>query len=175
VLGNIVEAFRVRGLIDNTLFVFVGDHGESFGEHGAYVHNNSLYEEEIAVPLVFWSSDGRLRHPDTLVARQVDIAPTVADLMGLENPDFETQGVSLLRTTTCPPVYVGTFFEAVSQALVIDRTKYMFWPSSDRLVRFDLARDPAEVAPMDVHGPERRDILKRLHAAEAYERRIWGP
>lgn len=29
-----------------TLFVLVGDHGESFGEHGVIVHNSSLYEEE---------------------------------------------------------------------------------------------------------------------------------
>src|SRR5262249_34981537 len=46
IVGLIVESFARRRLLDDTLFVLLGDHGESFGEHGSLIHNNSLYEEE---------------------------------------------------------------------------------------------------------------------------------
>ena len=68
-LEPFLAGLRERKLLDDTLVVIVGDHGESFGEHGSYVHNNSLYEEETTVPLIFWSVDGRLRHDETLIGQ----------------------------------------------------------------------------------------------------------
>ncbi len=174
VMGDLVAAFDRDGLADDTLFVFVGDHGESFGEHGAFVHNNSLYEEEITVPLLFWSKDARLRQAGTLEARQIDVAPTIADLMGLKRPKFETQGVSLLRSAERPPAFVASFFEGVSQALVLNGIKYMFWPSSGRLHRFDLRADASEQHPVEVAGEERERVLRRLASAHAYEASIWA-
>jgi len=174
VVDALVRSFEEARLLDDTLFVFVGDHGESFGEHGARVHNNSLYEEEIAVPLVFWSRDGRLRHAAPIEGRQIDIAPTVADLMGVDAPRFTTQGVSLLRARTRPPAFVASFFEGVSQALVLDGIKYMLWPSGSRLVRYDLRTDPAEQHPVAVTGRERDEVLARLAQARDYEHSVWA-
>jgi hypothetical protein len=63
VVSRIVQRLRAAGLDDDTVFVFVGDHGQSFGEHGSFVHSNSMFEEEITVPLLFWASDGSLSGP----------------------------------------------------------------------------------------------------------------
>lgn len=86
---EIVDEFAARGLDRNTLFVLLSDHGESFGERGFWVHDFSLFDEEVKVPMV-------MRH--RLFARVddkkgfatgtiLDIGPTVVDLLGLSFPE----------------------------------------------------------------------------------------
>ena len=127
----------------DTLFVVVGDHGESFGEHGMYVHNSSLFEEETTIPLVFWSADGRLRQGRIADSRQIDIGPTIADLFNLRS-DVPVQGVSLLRRNAAQPIYMATFFDDVALALLEYPDKYLYEPASGRLQHFDLKSDPFE-------------------------------
>ena len=50
----LLNEFKQRGLLENTLVVFTSDHGESFGEHGFFQHSASLYIQEVHVPLIFW-------------------------------------------------------------------------------------------------------------------------
>jgi phosphoglycerol transferase MdoB-like AlkP superfamily enzyme len=169
-LAKMIEDFRRLNSIKDTLFVIVGDHGESFGEHGLFVHNSSLYEEEVTVPLIFWSDDGRLAHHFIPVSRQIDIAPTIADLLGMMNSEIPVQGVSLLRRNgSMPPVFMSTFFEGVGQALVEPPYKYIYESSADRLLAFDLNRDPNETSPEVIADPKKRAIVARLRAFQAYQ------
>jgi hypothetical protein len=168
-LGTMLSAFEAQRLLEDTLFVIVGDHGESFGEHGTYVHNSSLYEEETTVPLVFWSADGRLRQGRIPDSRQIDIGPTIADLFELHS-DVPVQGVSLLRENPAQPVYMSTFFDDVARALVEYPDKYIYEPSSGRLRHFDLSRDPFELDGQEVTGTAKKtQVLARLSAFRAYE------
>ena len=66
----------------------VGDHGEAFGEHGLALHRNSLYREEIQVPLIFrWPG----RVPDGVrVARPVSNAALAATVV-LITPKLATE------------------------------------------------------------------------------------
>jgi arylsulfatase A-like enzyme len=86
-LGAILDALRARGRLDDTLVVFVSDHGEEFFEHGLFGHNHSLYEEVVRIPLL-------MRYPpifaagsrsDALVSL-ADVAPTILDLCGIAQP-----------------------------------------------------------------------------------------
>jgi arylsulfatase A-like enzyme len=94
-VGNLLEGLEERGVLKNTLIVFLSDHGEEFFEHDGFEHGHSLYNELLRVPLIF-SLPGRL--PEGVrIGRQVrlvDIAPTILDLLGLE-PDPRFEGVSL--------------------------------------------------------------------------------
>ena len=57
-IGQLLAELKKRRLADNTLIVITSDHGESFGEHGLFIHGNSLYREQIRVPLIFyWPSE----------------------------------------------------------------------------------------------------------------------
>jgi arylsulfatase A-like enzyme len=49
--GELLRELDRRGLT-NTIVIFTADHGESLGEHGLFMHRNSLYRELIRVPLV---------------------------------------------------------------------------------------------------------------------------
>jgi phosphoglycerol transferase MdoB-like AlkP superfamily enzyme len=168
-MAKMLEAFQANGLMQDTLFVIVGDHGESFGEHGMYVHNSSLYEEETTVPLVFWSADGRMRQGRVADSRQIDIGPTIADLFNLRS-EVPVQGVSLLRNNAAQPVYMATFFDDVALSLLEYPNKYLYEPSSGRLQQFDLNADPFERDGVTLEDPQKKaKIVQRLSAFRAYQ------
>jgi arylsulfatase A-like enzyme len=51
-LGKLLADLKQRGDLDNTIIIVTADHGEHFGDHGLYLHGNSLYEALLHVPLV---------------------------------------------------------------------------------------------------------------------------
>jgi arylsulfatase A-like enzyme/Flp pilus assembly protein TadD len=87
-VGKIVADLRAKGLLEKTLIVIAGDHGEAFGEHKELGHGIFCYEEGIRVPLVFshpsLSGSGPRRVGQTV--RLVDVMPTLLDLFGEGSP-----------------------------------------------------------------------------------------
>ena len=83
-------------LLKKTLVVIAADHGEAFREHGGEGHAANLYQEVVAVPLLFMLPF-RLGQELTVepVVRNVDIWPTILDLTGLP-PLPQADGVSLV-------------------------------------------------------------------------------
>ena len=51
-LSDFLAYLDEHKLYDNTLIVFTADHGEELGDHGAYGHGDTLYDEVIRVPLI---------------------------------------------------------------------------------------------------------------------------
>ncbi|HSC27289.1 MAG TPA: sulfatase, partial [Vicinamibacterales bacterium] len=88
-LGPLLE--RLTTLSRPTLVIVTSDHGESLGEHGELTHGMFAYEPTLHVPLVVATIDPRARGESSGVVidapvRQIDIAPTVLDAVGVE-PD----------------------------------------------------------------------------------------
>ncbi|MCZ6779074.1 MAG: sulfatase-like hydrolase/transferase [Acidobacteria bacterium] len=179
-LGQILESLRSRGLLDRTLIVVAGDHGESLGEHGEPTHGIFLYEGAVRVPLV-------LRYPAVLPAgrvvrsqvRLIDVMPTVLDLFGVAVPD-RVEGVSLvdlllgsdddpgldaLLETRQPALQFG--WSALS-ALRAGGWKYI---SAPREELYDLETDPGEVRNLAARELQRvgemRSRLERIRAGLA--------
>ncbi len=84
--GALLDALRERGLYDETLIVFVADHGEELGEHGGLGHAHSLYSDQLDIPLVIklpsQASQTAGRRVSRL-AQQVDLVPTLLAAAGL--------------------------------------------------------------------------------------------
>lgn len=86
-LNQFFNRLAAEGLLDNALVVLTSDHGQMFGEHGKWVHRNSLYEEVLRVPMF-------IRYPGVAPAGLVvdtpvftaDLMPTILDLVGLPIP-----------------------------------------------------------------------------------------
>lgn len=96
VVREFVEGLRAEPWFARTLIVIAGDHGYNAGEHGLPPGRQDLYRESVWVPLIVAGAHPRLprgRHDSP--ASLLDIAPTLADLLGLRvaNP---WQGHSLL-------------------------------------------------------------------------------
>ena len=177
VMTEMVAAFRAANVLDDTLFVFVGDHGESFGEHGTYIHNNNMYEEEIAVPLLFWSADGRLRNKTGKPAersRQIDIAPTVADLMGVRDAAWDVQGVSIVGQNPRDTVYCASFFSGISRCMIKGSRKWIHFGGTARPVAYDLVNDPGEKHGLSANPEDAAAAKRELDAFERYERNMFG-
>jgi arylsulfatase A-like enzyme len=95
-LGWILERLEESGLAEDTLVIFLSDHGEGFMEHGSLGHGQHVYEEVLRVPLIFSLPDvvPAGRRP-TVHAQLLDVGPTILDLLGIEAPEM-LQGMSLL-------------------------------------------------------------------------------
>ena len=84
-LKNLFDQYKKLGLYDDTVFIILGDHGEGFGEHGRFQHDNMIYEEGLRIPMIVHDPKQiperrALEGPVT----QLDILPTVTDLLGYE-------------------------------------------------------------------------------------------
>lgn len=95
-LGRLIDSLRRTGFDQNTLIVVAGENGESFGERGRWLNGGSLYAPEVRVPLLM-RLPGRLPSGRTVdaVAQQVDVAPTILELLGVAAPS-QMEGRSLL-------------------------------------------------------------------------------
>jgi hypothetical protein len=143
VMGQLLDGLRDRGLLQKTLVVVYGDHGEAFGEHfGNYGHTLFLYEENVRVPLVFWAPAIVPAGRCDRMASLVDLAPTVCDLMGLPVP-AAFEGLTLIK----PPVRPALFVTDYSLRLIGIRDgpwKYIYESDSGYSRLFDLRCDPNE-------------------------------
>ena len=84
-LGFLFDELKRRGVLDQTLVIVTGDHGEGLGEHGLFDHGESLYRTEIRVPLVIFPPSG---NPSSIVEETVslrDLPATIVDLARLGN------------------------------------------------------------------------------------------
>ncbi len=96
-LGDFIERMKRRGVWDQAIFIFISDHGEEFDEHGAWFHEQSVYEEIARVPMLIRFPDGefagrRIRRPVSLV----DVMPTLFDYLGRLELCSDCRGVSLM-------------------------------------------------------------------------------
>jgi arylsulfatase A-like enzyme len=97
-LRRTLDDLRIRGLLDSTLVIVVGDHGEEFGEHGAFSHGSDVYLPAVHVPLVM-ALPARLPpgRRVTGVASLRDVPATVAEVLGIGGAAWPLPGRSLSR------------------------------------------------------------------------------
>lgn len=79
-----------------TLYLLMGDHGESFGEHGIYFDHHGLYDATLHVPMILSHPDLPSRTIEAFV-QHVDIAPTLCEFV-FDDPLPDVDGQSLLGT-----------------------------------------------------------------------------
>jgi arylsulfatase len=97
--GTLLRELATLGILDDTLVVVTADHGEAFGQHGHFLHNTTLYDEMIRVPLFVrlpvGIGTGSARIPDPVGL--VDLYPTLVQAFGLEaQAAGPVEGLSLL-------------------------------------------------------------------------------
>ena len=86
-LARLFQDLKATGLYDDALIVLTADHGEEFHEHGGWWHGTTLYDEQLAVPLIVKPPRGGTAGVvnDAMVS-SVDIAPTIIQSVGAAVP-----------------------------------------------------------------------------------------
>ncbi len=142
-LGELLAAMARQQVLDSTLVVVVGDHGEAFGQHGHYVHGVDLYEEEIHVPLMLINR--RLFHgeTDSTLGGMIDVAPTILDLLGDPSPG-SWQGRSLFDSDRTGRVYLFTARSSVLFGYREGARKFIYDAGANATELYDLQADPGE-------------------------------
>lgn len=170
-----VGALRARleglGLWDRVVVIVTADHGEALHEHGHVGHNQQVYEESVHVPLI-------LRLPKGLGLRGVrrhaltshlDLAPTVADLMGVlgkGGSDRAFHGRSLLPALFADPppsaVASRTTGDRPVYALRTGPHKYIFDRTAGREELYDLEEDPGEQRDLAADSPLLTAVYRQM-------------
>jgi arylsulfatase A-like enzyme len=177
-IGRLVDALGMRGLLDRTVIVIAGDHGESLGDHEERDHGIFVYESVLHVPLIVRVPRLAPRQVDDVV-RLVDVMPTVLDLLGVPPPS--TQGVSLVdlmrgqRRQVELEAYAESFYPkrfawSPLRSLRAGRYKVIDAPRPEL---YDLERDPFETTNI---YQERLQLAKKLtERIDALEQDGRGP
>ncbi|MEN8256992.1 MAG: sulfatase-like hydrolase/transferase [Thermodesulfobacteriota bacterium] len=83
-LARVFSYLEDNDLLENTVVVVTGDHGEEFMEKGRWGHNSEFHQEQVRVPLLLWLP-GRGAGEHSRMTSHLDIAATLMPLLGVKN------------------------------------------------------------------------------------------
>jgi len=98
-IERILDYLKNQELLDSTIVIITGDHGEEFMEKGRWGHNSEFSEEQIRTPMVLWVP-GTGSSVCNQMTSHLDIAPTLLPFLGVRNdPADYSHGDCLLTGT----------------------------------------------------------------------------
>jgi len=181
-LGTLLDALTADGTLDEAIVVLVGVHGEEFFEHGGVGHGVTLHDESLRVPLAIRApallAPGRVSVPVDLL----DLAPTLADLLGLPFPGA-WQGdtlVPVIDDPQPPPRLVVAYLGDGSRAAIVGDLKLILGSGRDSQRFYDLAADPGEQSDSLATGGIGLRIVRSAlawelaAAGQTWKRARWG-
>ena len=179
-VGRLIRALQSNGLAENTIVVFVSDHGDNLGSHHLF-NKGRLIEEAIRIPMIFHAPGRWLSRVNCAqVAQIVDVMPTLLELCGDDVPEY-VQGRSLARLIEGAHEELeenAAFIETSRGEIGIRTTTHLYGAqladnlrevADERCCLFDLAADPyeqenlAETDPAPAPSEELRDRLLEWH------------
>lgn len=105
-IKNLYEFAEKKGLTENSLWIITGDHGEGLGQHRWPGHAAMIFQEQIRVPLIFFTPGGQLKPARVKKCVEIfDIFSTVLDVFGVTLPEdlsSEVRAVSLWENLQNP-------------------------------------------------------------------------
>jgi arylsulfatase A-like enzyme len=182
IIKRLFDHLKQLDLYQDTLVIFLSDHGEQFQEHGHLQHGNSLYEEEIHVPLIIklpsdWRQSG-IRIPG--VMSSIDVFPTILDLINVLPPD-SIQGKSLIPLLRQMPFRDNTVISELHVAgkIAIRKGRYKYIYADPKIIAetrkdprflksqvkpfeelYDLETNPAETRNLSGARPDLLDFYR---------------
>ena len=177
-VGRILDALEQRGLADNTLVLFLADHGDMLGDQHLW-RKSYAYEGSARIPMILrWPSGfpaanrGRVLHNPVEIR---DVLPTMLDACGIA-PPRPLDGASLLRLARDPQAEWRRWIDLEHDvcysasnhwnALTDGRRKYIFHAQTGEEQFFNLETDPRELnsLPSDPEVPVWRRRLAEFLA-----------
>ena len=143
-IARVIGALRKHGLFDRTMIIVLSDHGESFGEHGAYTHGFTTYDSETRVPLIVKAAGQTAGAVVQAPTSLLDVWPLIT-MTPRPPAAVVTEAFPLSKLAAIPPRRPGT--------AMIDGAAKTIVNADGSVETYDLAADPAEarnLAPNEV-------------------------
>ena len=168
-VGRVLNHLDRLKLTENTVIVFVGDHGFHLGEHGKWL-KNTLFEVSLRSPLIVSVPGQTYQGVETdALAELVDIYPTLCDACQLPVPS-QLEGLSLMSVIEQPtrPWKTAAFSQKGSgtgSSIRTDRYRYTEWGrnGSRGVELYDYDTDPHETINI-ANLPENTELVSHLSA-----------
>ena len=154
--GQVMAKLEELGLLENTLILYLSDHGEMLGDHYYRFTKYCLYEASVRVPMIVAGDclSPELRNAiDSRPAEIVDILPTILDAAGLASQD-DLPGQSLLGPTDRK----GTFSEHHTGTHPYNSAAYMWRTETAKLILYTDASPATSPADDGHHHGELYDL-----------------
>ena len=167
--GRLIERVEQAGAMDNTLVIFVADHGEFLGAHGLYCKNFGAFEEAYNIPLIMAGPDVAAGVVSNARVGSQDLCPTILDATGAEpipGPDSRSFA-AVLRNPDDDADFQTAFAEYHGGRYLVSQR--IFWEDNWKFVfngfdydeLYDLERDPFEKVNLAAR-PECRARVERM-------------
>lgn len=179
-MGKLFDRLAKAKVLDDTLVIVAGDHGEGLMDHGWMLHGLQIYEEAVRVPFVFrWPSKLPAGKNIPQPVELADMTPTVLELTGIATPKAKNdpEGLSLVAamngTATLDAdrkvLVQRRFYESDSErgvevkgskhGLRVGNWKYIEAKDEDSFELYDLAADPGEKNNLVKDKPHQRSTI----------------
>ncbi|VXD12275.1 sulfatase [Marinoscillum sp. 108] len=174
-IGTVLDYLESEDLLENTVVIYMGDNGFSFGEHGL-IDKRQAYEESMRVPMLAMGGGIPAASRVSEVVQNVDVGPTVMDLAGL-GVKAHMDGSSfkkLLYQESIPwrdTVYYEYFWERpfpqTPTVHAVRTSKYKFiryhgvWDINEL---YDIENDPNEMNNL-IRNDDYRKVAEELRSA----------
>jgi lipoteichoic acid synthase len=170
-LRNLFAQYKDLGLYEETNFIVFGDHGEGFDEHGLKQHDNVIYNEGLRTPFLIHQSGRWEGQKIESPVNQLDILPTVADLLGYRISGGTYPGASMLAPPKDRTLRASCYHERTCLASIRGDKKYIYNYGNKADEFFNLSKDPRE--RNNIIGRLDEEKIKALrHDLLAWEARI---
>lgn len=175
---RIIDTLRDTRQLDNTIIVYMSDHGELLGDHGLILKGCRFFEGLVHIPMIFsWPDRFQRNLQSDALVESVDVAPTLLEAAGLPVPE-SMQGRSLMPILTGaadPHTHksrvICEFKDAIGGpqhtdhshgSMVFDgRYKSVVYHGHDIGEIYDLENDPGEFDNL-WNQPQSRDLKSTL-------------
>lgn len=164
-IGRLLDGMTFWGLNDNTVVMFVSDHGELLFDHNCY-RKTRAFQGSVHVPMFIWGP-GIKKQTDRRLCELRDVMPTLLGIAGRTAPDV-CEGMDLLAQEQREWIHGEHCGGSIgNQFIVTSSDKYIWYDESGTEFYFNLEKDPNELhnAISDPAYSDRisylRDILVR--------------
>ncbi len=170
----LIGTLREEGLLDDTIIMFTGDHGDMLGNHNLWCKPPML-EWSAKIPMILmptaeYKHSSHHQVDERLVCLR-DIMPTLLEMCGIDPPKT-VEGISLVSGKKRDHLFCEHYEDERAMRMIRKGSYKLIWyPIGNRFQLFDIEKDPQELNELSA-SPEYNSVLEELKNLMIEE--LWG-
>lgn len=180
-LKKLFDRFQKNKVLEDTIFIIVGDHGEAFGEHGINQHDTVPYNEVLNVPMVIYGPNVTKGVTVSTPVSLLDVLPTSLKLVGatIESGGEGYAGKDAFVRTPDDEIFSYCYRDKYCGTLRIGDWKYIHYFGFKEDELFNLSQDWNERLSLVTEHPEKALTMKEKYISyirelEVYQSNYFG-